>query len=178
MDIRFWNDSDHIGQPFGESSISLPLVELHGVNGVDELYRQLVDKWMPLVKSPTNILNILVEGITPVRTVTKVGGSIVDLVALPISEKNMLSGIKSGIDSFAGTNIKPALQAFGSAGHLTVKHAIRPTVLALMVRDGDGTRKGFRAIPILVIDHTDKLCRALSQTQSRGESFEKGKLGL
>lgn len=165
MDIGFWNDYDEINQPFGESSLSLPFVELHGVNGVDELYRHLAEKWMPLVKSPRNILHILAGGITPVRTVTKVGGGIVDLVALPISDKNMLGGIKRGIDSFAATNVKPALYAFGSAGHLAVKHAIRPTVLALIVREGDETKKSFRAIPILVIDHTDKLCRALSQTR-------------
>lgn len=155
-----------IGGVLDRAKLFLPRVSARGIQGIDELIGSIVKMWMPSVYDPQQIVGMLLTGISPIRTVAKMGEGIIDLVVLPFSmhqnSKGFMRGFKSGLKSFQKNTAATSAKIVTQAGHFVFQNTIRPTIVAVLVRD-ETNQSALRTVPLMIIDGTDRLFRAASQ---------------
>jgi hypothetical protein len=147
--------------------LSFPRVSLRGVQGFYQLYNSISTAWIPSIYDPQQIMGMVMSGISPIRTIAKLGEGIVDLIVLPMSSrqanKGWIRGIKSGLQCFRENTAKPSAKIISRAGHFVIKNALRPTIVAVLIRD-EKNGNAIRTVPLMIIDETDRLCKAALQS--------------
>ena len=114
-----------------ESNMVLKHVVLYGICGLPRVFTLLNDIWLAHVKS--NQLGSVLAGVSPLRSLASFGGSLKDLVMVPITEYKkdgkIVPGLQKGITSFARSTGHEAVRlgaklAIGTQGLLESAEAM------------------------------------------------------
>ncbi len=88
-----------------ESNMVMRHVVLYGVTGLPRLFQHLNDIWLPDIRSTQ--LGSVLAGVAPIRSLASFGGSMKNLVLVPINEYQkdgrVVRSLRKGITSFAKT---------------------------------------------------------------------------
>ncbi|KAI3648395.1 hypothetical protein MP228_006249 [Amoeboaphelidium protococcarum] len=95
-----------------EVAVNLPSVSLRAVNGPSECVSKILQMWIPHVMQHDS--KGIVAGITPLRNISNVGSSVIDMVLLPIGEYQRSGRVLSSLQ-------KGSTQLFKTATMETIK---------------------------------------------------------
>lgn len=141
------------------ATIKLPRIQLRGLDGVHSVLQQIGATWAPVVLDPKRLAKIASMGISPVRTVVKIGTGFADLFMIPatayINDDNVIKGFQKAADSFSKNTGKEVARILKITGKVTIDKAIRPTILAMVVPDSS---RSMSLIPLMCFsDKIDRL---------------------